>query len=250
MSNSSLTLEEPTPSNSNPPAAPLSSPNSSLTSNSSPPPSKSILRELLSTGFKSFSKTPSSAANTLSSSSQKGTLRPTPRAPINIIESSSAEQVSYFDLIETALRRDHNLTLRNIPYQNIRSGASGTIESLPIQCIRSGGKNPSKTAPPSSSSKSSSKQTATTTPNNPAPNNNASFLKSFLSYNDDTSPSAVIPPPILNNSVQPTEWHTGPYCHVYIAACENTDHYKSKIRPGLSAFVSQIESDAAAGGAG
>jgi hypothetical protein len=36
---------------------------------------------------------------------------------------------------------------------------------------------------------------------------------------------------------KPERWHEGPYCHIYIAACENIDHY----RPAIRAFVNQIE---------
>ena len=35
-----------------------------------------------------------------------------------------------------------------------------------------------------------------------------------------------------------------PFCHVYIAACESTEHYRTKIRPSMRAFVSQLESTA------
>jgi len=41
--------------------------------------------------------------------------------------------------------------------------------------------------------------------------------------------------------MDPANWHDGPYCHVYIAAVENMEHYRSKIRPALRAFVNQIE---------
>ncbi|KAG7337663.1 hypothetical protein IV203_025051 [Nitzschia inconspicua] len=40
----------------------------------------------------------------------------------------------------------------------------------------------------------------------------------------------------------PAEWHTGPFCHVYIAACESLDHCQTKVKPVLQAFLSQIES--------
>ena len=39
----------------------------------------------------------------------------------------------------------------------------------------------------------------------------------------------------------PTNWHEGPYCHVYIAAVESVEHYRSRVRPALRAFVNQIE---------
>ena len=39
----------------------------------------------------------------------------------------------------------------------------------------------------------------------------------------------------------PADWHTGPYCHIYIAAVENVEQYRAKVRPALRAFVNQIE---------
>ncbi|KAG7350174.1 hypothetical protein IV203_009534 [Nitzschia inconspicua] len=35
-----------------------------------------------------------------------------------------------------------------------------------------------------------------------------------------------------------------PNALVYIAACERLDHYQTKVKPALQAFVSQIESPA------
>ncbi|KAG7337664.1 hypothetical protein IV203_037004 [Nitzschia inconspicua] len=40
----------------------------------------------------------------------------------------------------------------------------------------------------------------------------------------------------------PAEWHTGSFCHVYIAACESLDHCQTKVKPVLQAFLSQTES--------
>jgi hypothetical protein len=40
---------------------------------------------------------------------------------------------------------------------------------------------------------------------------------------------------------EPERWHEGPYCHIYITACENIDHYRTKIHPTIRAFVDQIE---------
>jgi hypothetical protein len=37
------------------------------------------------------------------------------------------------------------------------------------------------------------------------------------------------------------QWHENPYCHIYIACCENLDHYRAKVRPAVRAFVNQIE---------
>ncbi len=41
--------------------------------------------------------------------------------------------------------------------------------------------------------------------------------------------------------LDPAEWHNSPICHVYIAACCSLDHYRSKVRPSLRAFVNQID---------
>jgi trafficking protein particle complex subunit 10 len=32
-----------------------------------------------------------------------------------------------------------------------------------------------------------------------------------------------------------------PYCHVYLAACENMDHYRTKVKPSIQVFISQLE---------
>lgn len=32
-----------------------------------------------------------------------------------------------------------------------------------------------------------------------------------------------------------------PYCHVYLAACESLEHYRTKVKPSIHAFVSQLE---------
>ena len=41
--------------------------------------------------------------------------------------------------------------------------------------------------------------------------------------------------------IDPAEWHNSPICHVYIAACCSLEHYRSKVRPSLRAFVNQID---------
>ena len=43
---------------------------------------------------------------------------------------------------------------------------------------------------------------------------------------------------------EPEQWHEGPKCHIYIAACDNIDHYRAKVHPAIWAFVNQIEGSA------
>lgn len=83
-----------------------------------------------------------------------------------------------------------------------------------------------------------------------APENTTSTANS-LSNSDKPDPTESIPSnsnninPMINDA---TEWHLGQYCHVYIAACESVDHYKTKVKPCIQAFVSQLESNKKANG--
>ncbi|KAL3921225.1 MAG: hypothetical protein SGILL_002857, partial [Bacillariaceae sp.] len=106
--------------------------------------------------------------------------------------------------------RDYRSTLRSVQYKNIRTGETGYIPTLPV--------NPVITRAGQTNDTPSSKGV------------NAPW--------GGTSSTAIAP------VSDPAEWHTGPFCHVYIAACENMEHYRTKIRPALQAFVSQIESAA------
>jgi len=68
--------------------------------------------------------------------------------------------------------------------------------------------------------------------------------KNIRTGEKNTIRSLPVRPVISMNgsSSDPSEWHTGPFCHVYIAPCESVDHYRTKVRPSLKAFVSQLES--------
>ena len=256
--------------------------------------------------------------------------------------SSSLNSPSYFDLIDNILRRDHNHTLRNIPYQNIRGGAVSNIETIQISCVKTpsapivasmsstgtggntsvgtvvkrsesassyGSSTNTPAAPPAPSAISllfGRGRSSTSTPSvptidtsvginsNPSGSNldsnhgtsdeNASNSASQppstkSSMSDSTAPTsnlsttlsnatrAISDPtngstttsalknPASTNSKQKqkqkspvtvndaTSWHVGQYCHVYVAACENPEHYKTKVRPSLQAFISQIDSN-------
>jgi trafficking protein particle complex subunit 10 len=51
-----------------------------------------------------------------------------------------------------------------------------------------------------------------------------------LVISDDTAQSAV----------HDYSWEQ-PYCHVYLAACESLEHYRTKVKPSIQAFVSQLD---------
>jgi hypothetical protein len=109
-----------------------------------------------------------------------------------------------YEKLSTIFEKEYdNSTLHDVPYQHIRSGANHVIDSLPIRPIL--------------------------TP---------SYGGRSTDSNDDNDDAAGT----TSDIGDPSEWHNGPYCHVYIAACESLDHYKTKVKPSLQAFVSQIES--------
>lgn len=111
--------------------------------------------------------------------------------------------LNLYEKLATIFQRDYQNTLLNVPYEHLRTGAAGNIEKLPIKTVLS------QSHPTSSGGDAG-------VPWGGTPG-------SFASISD------------------PAEWHTGSYCHVYIAACETVDQYRTKVRPALQAFISQIE---------
>jgi len=135
--------------------------------------------------------------------------------------SLSQEEVPAVDLYEkltSIFDRDYRSTLHSIPYENVRNGARGTIEKLKIRSMltRSHGMAQSRGVGKAASGDAAVPWGGT---------------------------AAMAAAPVSD----PAEWHNGPYCHVYIAACESTEHYRTKVKPALQAFVSQIESAANSG---
>lgn len=112
-----------------------------------------------------------------------------------------------YEKLTHVFQRDYGSTLRSIQYRNMRSGENDVISSLPIHSVLFGAGGAS------------------------GANGNAA--------NAPWGGAGI-----MAQLSDPSEWHTGPFCHVYIAACQGLDHYRNKIRPSLQAFVSQIESAA------
>jgi hypothetical protein len=126
--------------------------------------------------------------------------------------------VDLYEKLTTIFERDYRSTLHSIPYENVRSGARGTIEKLKIRSVltRSHGMAQSRGV------------------------GKAASGDAMVPWGGTAATAAA---PVSD----PAEWHNGPYCHVYIAACESTEHYRNKVKPALQAFVSQIESAANSG---
>lgn len=109
-----------------------------------------------------------------------------------------------YDKMSSIFESDYGSTLRAVQYKNVRSGVSDAISSIPVQMILT--------------------RTGTASGTGEA---NVAW--------GGLAGSAATP------SMDPAEWHAAPFCHVYVAACENIDHYRTKIRPSIQAFVSQLE---------
>ena len=109
-----------------------------------------------------------------------------------------------FEKISETFEKEYGNTLRAVQYRNVRSGASEVISSIPVQMILTRTGNASGTG-------------------------EANVAWGGLAGSAATT------------SMDPAEWHGTPFCHLYVAACENVEHYRTKVRPSIQAFVSQLE---------
>jgi hypothetical protein len=112
-----------------------------------------------------------------------------------------------YEKLTSIFKRDYGSTIRSVPYKSMRSGGNDLISSLPVRPLLT----------------RSHTQGKLETANVPW---------------GGTAGTAAAP------VSDPSEWHNGPFCHVYIAACSSLEHYRSKVRPSLQAFASQIEAAA------
>eukprot|EP00536_Pseudo-nitzschia_multiseries_P000675 jgi/Psemu1/249836/estExt_Genewise1Plus.C_80146 len=140
-----------------------------------------------------------------------------------------------YDNLTYIFERDYGSTLRSVQYRNIRTGKTNFIGSFPVRpVITRNGSRGASTAGGNNSNSSNSNSNNNL--NSSSSSNHSRPLDTASTPWGGTASTAVVP------VSDPSEWHTGPFCHVYIAACDNTDHYRNKIRPALRAFVSQLES--------
>jgi hypothetical protein len=112
-----------------------------------------------------------------------------------------------YEKLTLIFKRDYGSTIRSVPYKSMRSGGNDLISSLPIRPLLTR-------------------------------NHAQGKLETANVPWGGTAGTAAAP------VSDPSEWHNGPFCHVYIAACSSLEHYRSKVRPSLQAFASQIEAAA------
>lgn len=118
----------------------------------------------------------------------------------------SVGTLNLYEKLTSIFETDYSTTLHSVPYEHARTGAPGNIERLPLRTVLT-----------------------------------QSHGTSHASSGDAGVPWAGTSGSAAAPVSDPAEWHTGPFCHVYVAACESIDHYRQKVRPSLQAFVSQIE---------
>jgi len=124
------------------------------------------------------------------------------------IKPTAKQPLELYDKLANIFEKEYRSTLRQVPYKHIRSGTNEIIAELPVRPVltRSHGGSGA----------------------------NGDALTAW----GGTAGMAAAP------VSDPAEWHKGPFCHVYIAACENMHAYRNKVRPSVQAFVSQVESAA------
>jgi hypothetical protein len=134
-----------------------------------------------------------------------------PKADNLLARSRLTAPSPYIQLVENVYEKlsaifesDYGNTLRAVQYKNVRSGASDVISTIPVQMVLTRTGTASGTG-------------------------EANVAWGGLAGSAATA------------SMDPAEWHSAPFCHVYVAACENVDHYRTKVRPSIQAFVSQLE---------
>jgi len=118
------------------------------------------------------------------------------------------KSLELYEKLSSTFEEEHRSTLRQVPYKHIRSGRNEIIDELPVRPVL--------------------------TRSHGGTGANGDALTAW----GGTAGMAAAP------VSDPAEWHKGPFCHVYIAACENMHDYRNKVRPSVQAFVSQIESAA------
>ena len=116
----------------------------------------------------------------------------------------STLSLDLFDKFNAIFTANYDCTLHAVPYENFRSGSPATINKLPVQTVLTRSHGAGETGAIGD-----------------VPWGGASAAGVALT--------------------DPAEWHNSPYCHVFIAACEGLEHYRTKVRPALQAFVSQVE---------
>ena len=109
------------------------------------------------------------------------------------------KQLELYQRLTSTFEEEFHSTLRQVPYKHIRSGRNEIIEELAVRPV------------------------LTRTHATPGANGGEAL----------TPWGGAATAPVSD----PAEWHNGPFCHVYIAACENMHSYRNKVRPAVQAFV-------------
>ena len=119
--------------------------------------------------------------------------------------SNPKASLELYEKLTFVLRTEYNSTLKRVPYTNFRSGANGIIDSLKLKTYMTGSQG------------------------------------GLISISEDSDIPWAKTGSVTGQGPDPSEWHKGPYCHVYLAAVDNLEHYRTKVKPSIQAFLSQID---------
>ena len=122
------------------------------------------------------------------------------------------QSIQLFETFQRIFATQYPYGLPQVPYQLFRNAATGEIPWLPIRTVVTRGHG------------------------------------GFLVTDDATTTTTT-----TSSSSSPQHRWTGrtrvhgdysweqPYCYVYLAACDNLDHYRTKVKPSIQVFISQLE---------
>eukprot|EP00978_Attheya_sp_CCMP212_P029292 scaffold103588_cov50-Attheya_sp.AAC.4 len=151
--------------------------------------------------------------------------------------SASLRDLNLYEKLNDVLERDYQNVLHSVAYTHARSGREDRIEKLFIRTSLTGSASTALATSPTNNNESASTSSANKNPNGSAAKPKLGGSRRNIMV-DAAAPWGGVQPTTITD---PAEWHGGPYCHVYLAACDNLDHYRIKVRPALQAFVSQME---------
>jgi trafficking protein particle complex subunit 10 len=160
-------------------------------------------------------------------------------SPSSIETVPSDVPIGYYESFCNTFETNYCSTLQNVPIQLFRNGSKGIVNQLQVKtvCSEGGGLilwNNNET------NKGGYNRERTRTADSAISDIDASDnSESFSTYGDDDHD---VQSSNNSNSVGVEDWHLTPYCYVYFAACENIDHYRTKIKPSIQIFLSQLES--------
>ncbi len=173
------------------------------------PSPSSVLPDFLSQVTVSFIDPTTSSIMMSSSTSASGSGHGTVGYSAAVKKAQMNQSIQLFDTFQRIFATLYPHGLPRVPYQLFRnSTATGEIPRLPIRTVVTRGHGGFLVTD----------DAATTTTSSSSPHRWTGRTRVHGDYS----------------------WEQ-PYCYVYLAACDNLDHYRTKVKPSIQVFISQLE---------